>query len=115
MVKQSLPTLPILIMFTKDPDVANGLVASAAAQRNIKLTAVGLSDDVASQSSQLQVIERLIADAMTEVRFTTIVEFSCVPFSILQRFHFVDYISESQSAFVFERLNVCECGLLPSF
>lgn len=70
MVKQSVPTLPVLIMFTKDPDVANGLVASAATQRNIKLVTVGLSDDVAAQSSQLQVIERLIADAMMEVRFS---------------------------------------------
>ena len=73
LVKQSSTTIPILVMFTKDPDAANSIVSHATTQRNIKLLAVALADESTTPTSQLQVIERLIQDAMVEVRFPTII------------------------------------------
>jgi hypothetical protein len=73
LVKQSSTTIPILVMFTKDPDSANSIVSHAATQRNIKLLAVALTDESATPTSQLHVVERLIQDAMVEVRFPTII------------------------------------------
>jgi len=67
LVKQSSPTIPILVMFTKDPDAANSIVSHAATQRNVKLLAVALTNDLTASPSQLQVVERLVQDAMVEV------------------------------------------------